>query len=613
METLLLGLLFDCLIIVLLIGQFVHVDRRAPLDAVGRDVPVQDRAEDERSEDGGVEERPNGDGEGFLIDHVRGGSHLCNEVREFRTANHCPTDHEPGAAHETGTENLRHDAGSNAQERALPEGVEGHQTANRDGESDRAREEDSDHPRCESLGLSNPDVVGVTLLSSLVNASERHTSNEATPQVGSQEVGQGGVGNHDEHHQDEQRLVLDRDLGVSSSRRQSRNDPLVDGLRPELNRQAHCDDHESNADDGVDDSGHDIEVAPQAKQHVEQDQRQDVINEGGCDDSLAEVHLKNTSLTQQTKRNADACRSQGGADRNAVRRHGVSVKEHDQGAAHQRKDCADDSDEAGLRADHFGFVEVEVHSTLEDHEGDTGVADESEDVGVQAAFMRHFRQASFLETLRVARVLSATTAGRHSSGAGCSGRIVLPAQEVRRGASSGSSPSGCGCCCCRSSGGGGHGRMGSSGSGMSSGGCLGMTGLATGLALNVSLGQLGSVSCGVGACGVTMAVGRGMGVVGVVAGPMAARVAVGHVVQDFVPEALAGGQERLKIGGKCAIGVTLELAFCVLLRDEADDARTQNDARCDFQDDRRHAGQLRKLGCEPSGAQESANRKDRKV
>mmetsp|Transcript_17282 Transcript_17282/g.37451 ORF Transcript_17282/g.37451 Transcript_17282/m.37451 type:complete len:460 (-) Transcript_17282:391-1770(-) len=252
------------------------------------------------------------------------------------------------------------------------------------------------------------------MLAGLVQAGERHAGNEATPQVGSQEVGQGGVGNHDEHHQDEQRLVLDRDLGVSSSRRQSRNDPLVDGLRPELNRQAHCDDHESNADDGVDDSGHDIEVAPQAKQHVEQDQRQDVINEGGCDDSLAEVHLKNTSLTQQTKRNADACRSQGGADRNAVRRHGVSVKEHDQGAAHQRKDCADDSDEAGLRADHFGFVEVEVHSTLEDHEGDTCVADESEDIWVEAALVGDFGLAALVQTLVVAGKLGAVRAARQA-------------------------------------------------------------------------------------------------------------------------------------------------------------------------------------------------------
>mmetsp|Transcript_21727 Transcript_21727/g.49487 ORF Transcript_21727/g.49487 Transcript_21727/m.49487 type:complete len:205 (-) Transcript_21727:1445-2059(-) len=144
------------------------------------DVAVEQPSEDEGSEDGGVQQRPDDYGEGVLGQHVARQRHLRDEVRELRAPDHGPTDHPARRAHEGRADHLGQDAGKDAHNGPLPEGRERHQRHDGDGEGHGARKENPDHPGGHALRLLHPDVVGVV---GRLQAGEGHPRDEATPEV----------------------------------------------------------------------------------------------------------------------------------------------------------------------------------------------------------------------------------------------------------------------------------------------------------------------------------------------------------------------------------------------------------------------------------------------
>mmetsp|Transcript_40671 Transcript_40671/g.120611 ORF Transcript_40671/g.120611 Transcript_40671/m.120611 type:complete len:541 (+) Transcript_40671:457-2079(+) len=366
-------------------------------------VPLQHNAEDEGGEDGRVQKGPDADGEHLLVDHAARISHLSDQVRELGATDHGPADDKLSLAHEGCAEHLCCDARANAHDGALPEGFEGEQAAHGDGERNGGREEDADHPGRDARGLLDPDVMGVV---GRLQAGERHAGDEASPEVGAEEVRDGAVGNQHEDHQEKEDLIpashLLRAGTLPGVRRDPGQDLLVDHPRPELDRGNHAAGHEDDADDRLADDIERVElVAAEAEQHIEENQGEDVVHEGGRDDCLSEVVLEHLGLAQELERDADAGGRQGGADRDGVRHQRVAVGHHHAGAREERQEGADDGDNARPGADDLRLVEVEVHAALEDHHGHAGVADQGEEVRRLAAALADLRLAALREALLV--------------------------------------------------------------------------------------------------------------------------------------------------------------------------------------------------------------------
>mmetsp|Transcript_14924 Transcript_14924/g.37123 ORF Transcript_14924/g.37123 Transcript_14924/m.37123 type:complete len:388 (+) Transcript_14924:122-1285(+) len=238
----------------------------------------------------------------------------------------------------------------------------------------------------------------------LIQTGKRHARDETTPEVGAQEVGGCRVDHQHDHHHQEKHLILRADLGARGLRRHTGQDELVDELGPELHSAIHGDQHEGDSDDGRNDHGEEVKLPPEAEQYVEQDEGEDVVHEGGCDDGLPEILLEHLGLTEQAERDADTRRRKGCADGDAVGHQRAAVDHRQDGAGDQRRDRAEDCHDTGLRTDLPRLLKVEMHAALENHQGDPCVADEGEEVRGQLAFVGDLGLAALDEALLVGRV-----------------------------------------------------------------------------------------------------------------------------------------------------------------------------------------------------------------
>mmetsp|Transcript_4126 Transcript_4126/g.10627 ORF Transcript_4126/g.10627 Transcript_4126/m.10627 type:complete len:313 (-) Transcript_4126:323-1261(-) len=242
-----------------------------------------------------------------------------------------------------------------------------------------------------------------------LQAGEGHAGDEAAPEVRAEVVRRRGVADQQDHHDEEEPLVGGGDLGVLVLVRDGRQELLGDEPGPELDGEDHGDAHEGDTNDRVDHDRHELEVAAQAEEHVEQHEGQDVVDEGRCDDSLAEVLLQHAGLAKEAQGDADAGRCKGSADGDGIGEERLSV-EHGEGcASDQRQNGTEHSHDAGLGADNQGLAEVEVHAALEDHHSHARVPDEREEVRRERAVIRHIMLALLDEALTVGVV--AATAG----------------------------------------------------------------------------------------------------------------------------------------------------------------------------------------------------------
>merc|ERR1719387_1212754 len=142
-------------------------------------VAEQDFSEDEGCENSGIKQRPDANGEELLVHHAARQAHLGDEVRELRTANHSPADDPAVLAHEGRAEDLCRDARTDAHDGTLPECVKGEELTHRNGERDRAREEDAQHPLRDAFRLFRPYVVSVEDV--MAQARKGHARDEAPP------------------------------------------------------------------------------------------------------------------------------------------------------------------------------------------------------------------------------------------------------------------------------------------------------------------------------------------------------------------------------------------------------------------------------------------------
>mmetsp|Transcript_56313 Transcript_56313/g.158733 ORF Transcript_56313/g.158733 Transcript_56313/m.158733 type:complete len:647 (-) Transcript_56313:156-2096(-) len=355
------------------------VPRLVDLDVVVPDVLVQDGPEDEGGEDRGPEQRPDQDGEGLLADQVPGGPHLGDEVGELGPPDHRPADHPPRFPHVERAQDLRHDAGPDAHDGALPEGLDGEELLDGDGEGDRAAEEDADHPRRQPLRLLHPDAGSVVLR---LEAGEGHAGDEAAPEVGAAEVGDQAVPDEQEQHAQEEELVGAAELGLPLLLRHVGEDVLLQELGPELHREEDREAHEGDPDDGGEERVREVEVAvPDAEDDVEEDQRQDVVHERRRHDRLPELLAQHARLAQEAQRDADARGRQRRARDEGVGHDGVPERHHQEGPRDQRPERAEHRDDAGPRPHDLRHLEVEVHAALEDHHGHADVPHQREDLG----------------------------------------------------------------------------------------------------------------------------------------------------------------------------------------------------------------------------------------
>mmetsp|Transcript_122915 Transcript_122915/g.392913 ORF Transcript_122915/g.392913 Transcript_122915/m.392913 type:complete len:416 (-) Transcript_122915:665-1912(-) len=274
------------------------------------DVPGQDVAENERGEDRCPQQGPNHDGEHTGLHHVRCRCHLRDEVSELGSANHCPTDDPTGISHEWCADDLGENARAEAHESAPPKSLEGEEILEGDGEGHCRGEEDANHPAGHALRLADPDVVR------LLPHRKRHAGDEATPKVGAAHVCDLSVEDQDADHQNEQELVMHRQLRVlllvgNASQRPSNR------LGPPTSAQSRGPHHEDDAEDQWEER-HEGDGVLEAEENIVENKRQDVVDEGGGDDGLSEVRLERLGLVQQAERDADAGRRQGGAGGEAV-------------------------------------------------------------------------------------------------------------------------------------------------------------------------------------------------------------------------------------------------------------------------------------------------------
>mmetsp|Transcript_29423 Transcript_29423/g.68401 ORF Transcript_29423/g.68401 Transcript_29423/m.68401 type:complete len:294 (-) Transcript_29423:206-1087(-) len=271
------------------------------LQALGLHVAVKEKPEDERRKNRGIEQCPDDNGEGLIVQHVRGESHLRDEVCKLGATHHGPADHPPRRAHEGGAHDFCENARKDAQDGALPEGREREQLCHGDGEGHRASEENADHPRRHAFRLLHPDMVRMVRR---LQARKGHASDEATPEVRAQQVRDQGVDHQEDDLQEEQQLVLLQadspptcQASIRPAQRSLWNDDSVDHLRPELHGQYHAEEHERNANDGCQDHLEQVELPTEAEKDIEQDQGQNVVHEGGRDDGLPKLLLQHTCLT----------------------------------------------------------------------------------------------------------------------------------------------------------------------------------------------------------------------------------------------------------------------------------------------------------------------------
>mmetsp|Transcript_95414 Transcript_95414/g.227264 ORF Transcript_95414/g.227264 Transcript_95414/m.227264 type:complete len:223 (+) Transcript_95414:957-1625(+) len=213
-----------------------------------------------------------------------------------------------------------------------------------------------------------------------VQAGEGHARDEAAPQVRAQEVSDGGIDEQQRKHEEEERLVRGRDLRALGLLGHLCQDVILQEEGPKLHRQHARKAHESNADDRGINRLEGVELTAQAEENIEEHQGQDVIHEGGCDDGLAEVLLEHPRFPQQAQSDAHTGGCKGSPRRDAVGHEGPAKGHGQQGAENQRQDGAQDSDAARRRAHNLGFLKVEVHAALEDHEPDTCMANQREEV-----------------------------------------------------------------------------------------------------------------------------------------------------------------------------------------------------------------------------------------
>mmetsp|Transcript_71867 Transcript_71867/g.171746 ORF Transcript_71867/g.171746 Transcript_71867/m.171746 type:complete len:283 (+) Transcript_71867:726-1574(+) len=240
-----------------------------------------------------------------------------------------------------------------------------------------------------------------------IQASERHPSDEASPQVRSEEVGDRGIHKEQSEHEEKEGLVLRRDLRLCVLLLwYPCQNVLGQELWPEIYCQPHGKKHEGHSNDRSVHGLEHVELTPQAEQHVEEHQREDVVHEGCGNDGLAKVLLEDAGLAEETERDAHTCRSQRRPCRDTIWHEGSS-KENGQSATNdQWKDRAEDSDAAGRQADDLGFLEIEMHSAFEDHQANTCVADQREEVGEASTALGHFMLALFHQALRVAVIVA---------------------------------------------------------------------------------------------------------------------------------------------------------------------------------------------------------------
>mmetsp|Transcript_29418 Transcript_29418/g.68372 ORF Transcript_29418/g.68372 Transcript_29418/m.68372 type:complete len:280 (-) Transcript_29418:580-1419(-) len=245
-----------------------------------------------------------------------------------------------------------------------------------------------------------------------VQAREAHASDEAAPEVRAKEVRDQREGHHEHYLQEEQQLILLQadappacETGRLPALRGLRDDDPVDDCRPELHGQTHGEKHERDADDWRKDDFEEIKLPSQAEEHVEQYQGQDVVHKCGRDDGLPKLLLEHARLAKQPQRDANARGRQSGARRDALRHQWAPKRHHQSGPNNQGQNRPYHCDDASRDADDLRLFKIEVHAALKDHQRNSRMTDEREDVRCQTTVVVDINLAGLREALAEALIV----------------------------------------------------------------------------------------------------------------------------------------------------------------------------------------------------------------